>query len=250
MGHQVRQKPANSRCANPTEVRQKGLKDFISKGVRYVYHRASGTRLPDLNYDHPDFVAAYDAAESAHRIRSRGKGLALKVRSVVWPNQTGIKYQPDVAAFTTHMAANFVMKARPGEIMLYHVGDLAHDQATDTALKDRAQYVNLAHALDLVALRRHRVTEGWTEYYGVRTSESLVGCPSHVLRGDITPDEYFALVALNERQSSQSTSRAIRDALAIDDQQAAAMRNAFLDRGWLENGRPPELSPLGMSLLT
>ena len=42
----------------------KGLKRYTSGNVRYVYHRASGIRLPsDLPEDDPKFLEAYLAAE-------------------------------------------------------------------------------------------------------------------------------------------------------------------------------------------
>lgn len=250
MSQRFKKRPVNRSLSNGVEVRQKGLKGYTVQGVRYLYHRASGTLLPNLPNDHPDFVAAYDAAERDHKIRSRGKGLRARIEALPWPSHVAIKFTPDVVAYSVAMAASFVLNAKPDNVLLYHVGDLGLDQAKDQSVKDRAQYIKVAAAFDLVSLRRARVAEGWTEYYATRTEETLVGCPSHVLRGDVTPDEYMALVALNERQASQSTSRAIRDELGINDQEAASIRNRFIDSGWLDNGRPPELTTLGLSLLT
>jgi len=44
-------------------MKLKGLKRYKSGGIDYVYHRASGIRLPaHLPEDHPEFLAAYIAA--------------------------------------------------------------------------------------------------------------------------------------------------------------------------------------------
>lgn len=42
-------------------IQVKGLKIYQSGGIEYVYHRASGIKLPALN--HPDFLRAYASAE-------------------------------------------------------------------------------------------------------------------------------------------------------------------------------------------
>lgn len=46
-------------------VKLKGLKRYSVNGVDYIYHRASGTKLPsDIPEDHPQFLAAYLEAEN------------------------------------------------------------------------------------------------------------------------------------------------------------------------------------------
>ena len=46
-------------------VKLKGLKRYSVNGIDYIYHRASGTKLPsDLPEDHPQFLAAYLEAEN------------------------------------------------------------------------------------------------------------------------------------------------------------------------------------------
>ena len=45
----------------------KGLRRVRQDGKLYIYHRASGTRLPDLAENHPDFIAAYQAAQDSPR---------------------------------------------------------------------------------------------------------------------------------------------------------------------------------------
>lgn len=53
----------------------KGLRRFTQDGTRYVYHRATGTRLPDLPENHPDFLAAYLAAENQRpSVKPLGRG--------------------------------------------------------------------------------------------------------------------------------------------------------------------------------
>ena len=43
--------------------------------------------------------------------------------------------------------------------------------------------------------------------------------------------------------------RAIRDALGVNDHEASVLRNDMINRGWMMNSRPPELTTLGRSLL-
>ena len=62
-------------------------------------------------------------------------------------------------------------------------------------------------------------------------------------------DEYEALHAIDARQASVSTQRAIRDALGISDADAVEMRNNFIRRGWLTNGRPPQITDLGEKVM-
>ena len=46
-------------------VKLKGLKRYSVNGSNYVYHRASGTKLPsDIPEDHPRFLEAYLKAEN------------------------------------------------------------------------------------------------------------------------------------------------------------------------------------------
>lgn len=53
----------------------KGLRRVRQDGKLYVYHRATGTRMPDLPETHPDFLAAYLAAErGTGPTRPRGRG--------------------------------------------------------------------------------------------------------------------------------------------------------------------------------
>lgn len=89
-------------------------------------------------------------------------------------------------------------------------------------------------------LRQTRVAPGWSHYFAIRTKDLVRG----------TPDEYLALVAISERQASISVSRVIRDGRGFNDNDASKMRNNIIRKGWLTNARPPELTMLGLSLLT
>lgn len=53
--------------------RLKGLRRVNQDGKRYTYHRATGTRMPDLPENHPDFVAAYAAAEKRKAVKKPGR---------------------------------------------------------------------------------------------------------------------------------------------------------------------------------
>lgn len=55
-----------------TVVRLKGLKIYRSKGVEYVYHRASGVRLsPPHKPGSPEFLRAYADASTPKKVRTR-----------------------------------------------------------------------------------------------------------------------------------------------------------------------------------
>ncbi|MGV6848585.1 MAG: tyrosine-type recombinase/integrase [Marinibacterium sp.] len=53
--------------------RLKGLRRVRQDGRLYVYHRATGTRMPDLPENHPEFLAAYLAAENGAPRQTRGR---------------------------------------------------------------------------------------------------------------------------------------------------------------------------------
>ncbi|PZX18408.1 site-specific recombinase XerD [Palleronia aestuarii] len=62
-------------------MKLKGLKRYESGGIKYVYHRATGSQLPaHLPEDHPDFLAAYLAA------CNQGAAKPPKVVELVKPN--------------------------------------------------------------------------------------------------------------------------------------------------------------------
>lgn len=236
--------------AKETKLRLKDVKRFELQGVTYTYHRPTGIPLPDLPYQDRRFIEALKAVRRQADIKSesgfdRTKSLALLTAGF----QETTPPQTDAVAFTVVQCAFFVLKAKPNAKLLYHSGDLATDSATDVRAKDRQQYIGLAASFGLLSLRMVRIQENWSHYYALRTEESLRGMPMHVLQCDITPSEYKALVAINEKQASKSVSRTIRDALACSDQQAADIRNAMIERGWLANSRPPELTSTGRQLM-
>lgn len=245
----VRRKPINGRLPNGKEVRERGLNRVEIEGVTYVYHQASGVRLPDLPTDHPEFVEAYDAAQAT-----------LTKEAPEWKPERGVRpsplprinrhQSPKIVAFDLHQVARFVLGAKKGETMIYFSGDLAISQQKDQNLRERAQYLRIAADLGLVRLQQFRISAGWNDYFATRSDESIAGCPKHVLRCNISPSQYLALVAIMEKQAAVATSRAIRDHLGTNDTVAAQMRNEMINNGWLDNGRPPELTDLGLALLT
>lgn len=234
----------------PKMVSLKGIHRKSVGGQTYVYHRPTGTRLPDLPNNHPDFISAVRNAAKQSKVKSRAPKRRTDIEALDIPIESAKMRQPDMVAHTLIMCARFVLSAKPKSLLLYHSGDLSADGAYEQSSRDKAQYILLAASFDLLSLRQERVTAGWTYYYATRTDHSIKGCPQHVLYGDITPDEYRALVAVNERQASQATSRAIRDELGISDTAASEMRNSMIHRGWMNNSRPPELTELGLELLT
>lgn len=223
------------------------IKETRANGKRYVYHRASGTRLPDLPVGHPEFIRAFLAAEASHR---NADVIASQRITPAPPPEIDITPPviPDCIASRVDQIIAWVHSAEAGEVCHYHFGSLPLDQmASDIAAK-RA-YTKVLADFEVVRLRQHRIGENLNHYYAVRTDESLKHMPRNVLTGTVSADEYTAVLAITERQASLSVARVIRDALGLTDFRASQMRNDFIRRGWLTNGRPPELTERGLSVL-
>lgn len=226
------------------------VKTVTAKGRTYHYHRPTMKRLPDDISDPKVLDEAIRKIEGAERIQSSmpetvGALDVPETRAEMIPRHT-----PDMVAFTIPAVVGFILRAVPGDSLLYHTGDLAVDGARDELLRIRQTYLRLMADFNLVHLRQQRSRPGWTHYFATRSREPLKGVPRHALHADISPDEYTALIAVNERQSAKSVTRTIRDALGITDTAAADLRNEMIRRGWLTLGRPPELTDLGLHLLT
>ena len=144
----------------------------------------------------------------------------------------------------------FLHGARPGHSLLYHCGDLALDAMNNPGARSKQRYVLIASDNGLLHLSQARVDVGFSHYFAVRTEDPVSTAPQRVLSGEVDPDDYIALLAVHERQSAQSVRRAIRDALGTNDDRAATIRDCMIQDGWLTSGRCPELTPLGLSLLT
>lgn len=217
-------------------------------GKRYVYHRASGAPLPDLGFDDPAFVAAFLQAETEHRNATASPEERLRAR----PVPTGIEFEPpvspDAITFTTTQIIAWVHGAKAGHVCYYHFGSLVADGPADSVTEKR-NYVAMLRSFGAVELRQRRVSDAMTHYYAIRTDESLRLMPRNAITGAVSAQEYFAVHALSERQSSMSVARTIRDSLGISEDAACQMRNDLIRRGWLSNTRPPQLTELGLSVL-
>lgn len=236
--------------ANRVEVRPEDVKTYSSKGKTYHYHRPTGQRLPD-NIDEPGVLAAaIQKIEDQQRIGSELPAIiGLDVDIPACASELKPEMQSLAVAFTMPAVVGFVLRAKAKETLHYHSGDLALDGSRDQLLRIRQAYLRAMAEFGAVHLRQQRVRPNWSHYFATRSTESLTGIPKHLMHADISPDEYTALVAVNERQSAKAVSRCIRDALGITDQAASTIRNDMILRGWLTNGRPPELTDLGLSLL-
>jgi len=58
--------------------RLKGLKRYESGGIEYIYHRATGIRLPDLPENDPKFIEAFLAAENQPKPNKRNGAGSLE----------------------------------------------------------------------------------------------------------------------------------------------------------------------------
>jgi len=224
------------------------VKEFRVHGRRYVYHRASGAPLPDLPIGDPDFIRAFLLAESNHRnaIARPEQKLTTVSPTVIQSHEPPVS--PDAIIYTTDQIISWVHTSSTSEVCYYHFGSLLTDSISEHVAQKRA-YTMLLADFGALTLRQRRVSEGINHYYAIRTSEPLRYMPQNVLTGTVSADEYSAVVAIAERQSAKSVARSIRDALGVTDDVASQIRNGFIRKGWLTNGRPPQLTELGLSVL-
>ena len=237
----VRQKSANS-------AGKSTVKRFFSKGVEYCYHRPSGKSLPALPPNDPRSQSALRRVETEWR---RIEGMVdEKIQPLPQPDiRTGVPITPDIVIYFPQQATAWLFSADEGEAAYYHFGAIATDQRINPVIEQIRQYFALLHEFELVRLRQTRSTEGNTHYYAIRTGHSLRGMPGNVLSGAVLPIEYSAINALTERQAAQSVARCLRDALGLSETAAREMRNDFINRGWITNGRPPEITDKGLSVI-
>lgn len=243
--------PWKQEVQNMASDSAKRLNRVISKGKQYVYHRPTGTRLPSLSEDHPEFIAAYQSAEEMLRIQTSapkrfGPTAHLKHISI-----KDVAPPVDIDAIAYHLkhVVQFIFAARQGNIIYYHAGNIAVDAGSDPVVYDKQRYAQLMHTFGLLDLRRSKVATDWYQYFAVRTDTPAGHTPKAATAARVTPDEYEALVAVMERQAALSVSRAIRDHVGLSDEAARKMRNDMINRGWITNTRPPELTDLGLHLL-
>jgi hypothetical protein len=247
--------------ANTGQKRKKhfnnsALKDFVVSSIketkidgrRYVYHRASGARLPDKPFDDPEFTSAFLDAERDHQNATAAKDKKLITRPAPIITETAPPVTPDAIVYTVTQIVAWLHRARSGDVCYYHFGSLQID-ATSEDVAEKRSYVRLMAEFGAVMLRQRRSDENVNHYYAIRTDEQLAHLPRNVVTGTVTADEYVAIMAISERQAAVSVARSIRDALGIDDHAAAEIRNSFIRRGWLTNGRPPQITIRGESVL-
>lgn len=244
-------KPAKT-VPNRTDFRPIGVNRYEVQGVTYTYYRPSRARLPNLPLNDPDFIEAYDRAVFAHETGTESYERWGQIEEARQVDKADFKLakKPDAVGFSVPDIIRFVLSAERDQVMIYHIGNLAIDGVTNPVVRDKQRYAMLAADFHALSLQQSKIGPGIYQYYALRTPEPLRGLPQHAIQGRITPDEYTALTAINERQASLSVSRVIRDTLSITDIEAGAWRGNMIDRGWLTNGRPPELTALGLSLLS
>lgn len=238
-----------SNASKNSEVRQLRVKRYESQGVTYTYHRLTGTALPNLPYDHPTFIAAFKAEDDKIQKNTLPLGYGEGIHDLHVDDFMPTS-QIDAIAYSVPQIIKFVLVSKPGNCLFYHSGDLVADAQSHLDTKHKQQYLMLASEFGLLGLRQKRVRPNWNHYFAVRTDESIKGMPLNAVEGRISPEEYRALVAVNERQASVSVTRAIRDAIGTTDDDASQMRNDMIRKGWMMNTRPPELTDFGLSLMS
>ncbi len=255
-GAETMSKSAGNKTATTAEGRQKPrkspgrqrVKRFAKGGIEYVYHRMSGIRLPSLPDNHPHFIAALRRAEVEWQ------------NAVIQPDQPITPVQPidithevplqfDAMVNTPVQAVSWAHKAKQGQVAHYHYGAIAEAAAKNPVVDAIRRYFALLREFEVVALRQSRTGPNHTHYYAIRTGNGLRGLPRNVITGTVQVIEYEAVRALTERQAAMSVARCLRNELMISESDAVEMRNDMIRRGWLTNGRPPELTTQGLSVL-
>lgn len=237
-----------SKAVGNQRVKLRGVRRYRYGDRTYTYHRASGAPLPDLPETHPDFIAAFKRAEVDHKNRMACCDQVLKA-SPPKPVAHSVPITPQAIIMTYHQAISWLFGAAPGHTVYYHVGHAANDRTRDQDTDFKVRYFHLLGEFEAVNLRQARVAEDHTYYFAIRSENSLRYLPQNVLTGSVTPLEYQAIDALLHRPGDLSVARCLRDYLNISADEASEMRNDFIRRGWLTNGRPPEPTRLGLSVV-
>lgn len=125
--------------------------------------------------------------------------------------------------------------AKPRDRITYHIGNLAIDRANNSALHDLAEMIRLlqetgwviqsTNRVNLAAIRGHA-------YFVTRTGGGYA--PRCILNNSISARHYRAMQALRDRVGYVSAQRAVRDALATNETDAADILAYLYARRWVE----------------
>lgn len=143
--------------------------------------------------------------------------------------------------------------APAGDFVVYHVGNLGTDRATNTALHELAETVLLLQETGWLvgsSVPLHLAGFIGTSYGVTRTGRGFV--PQSILHNRITAAEWYALRAVRDRDADYSAVRAIRDALSCSENHAADLMALLYAKGWVQAakvGKGYELTPEGLRVM-
>lgn len=143
--------------------------------------------------------------------------------------------------------------AAPKDYVIYHIGNLGLDRASNATLHDLAETILLLQGTGFVIGSQHPMRlahiDGWS-YVASRTGGGWA--PKHLLAGDISATHHRALVGIRDRDAHMSAVRAARDALSCPDAMAADITAYLYARQWIEEapGKGWQLSKPGHQILT
>jgi hypothetical protein len=161
------------------------------------------------------------------------------------------------AIFDSAGFCKWLKSALPGELRIYHAGNLGVDRVDDQELNVLADLVLLMTELGAVTTTQYRqylnIIDVWV-YVAVRRRGGLL--PKAIVNRSLTSIEYRALRAIRDRDADISAARAIRDALSStltsSDVEAHRILEGLKARNFVEEapGKGWQLSAPGLRVMT
>ncbi len=130
---------------------------------------------------------------------------------------------------------SWLRRCRPGDRMIYHIGQIGFDRAYNNDLDQRAQIVNALCEIDVLAASQKRAGEETFIYHAKRTSHGSI--PNAFIDIDkrrlLTAHAWRVLRCLKERQASFAANRWIARELTMPEEQAALWISLFEREGYI-----------------
>lgn len=125
--------------------------------------------------------------------------------------------------------------AKPGTVLIWHIGMIAIDRTTSSELNAIAQAVSLFADGGYIVQGQHSVqlpAGRQIAYTAMRASDGWA--PRSVLTGKLTAHQYLALRAVQTRPAAVSAARAIRAGLGVSDDAAERILGDLARAGWIK----------------
>jgi hypothetical protein len=142
--------------------------------------------------------------------------------------------------------------AAPRDAVIYHIGNLVSDRASNLELSDLAATVNVLQESAFVIGQRIPLNLSAIDgsfYLAVRTGGGRI--PQSLASGTVDATLYRAIQALRGRDADVSAPRMIRDHLSVPDEMAKDILARLWAREYIKpaEGRGYQLTALGARML-